>query len=164
MIHKIPLKVALKMMKYWPPYFGSGVSIESMNDDLTEIVVKMPLTKLNANYVGTHFGGSLYSMCDPFYMLMLLHHMKENHVVWDQAAKIEFIKPGKGTVRAKFQISHDEINDFRKQALESFSLRPVFHCEVRDSDDEVVAKVEKHLYIRRKDAKERFSKKEHSNS
>ncbi|MCB9092573.1 MAG: DUF4442 domain-containing protein [Halobacteriovoraceae bacterium] len=148
----------MKFIRFWPPYFAAGVSVESINKDFNEINVKMVQNKLNTNYVGTHFGGSLYAMCDPFYMFILLHHLKEDHIVWDQAAKIDFIKPGKGTMRAKFTIPLEEIEDLRKQALQNFNLKPIYHCEVIDKNDDVVAKVEKFLYVRRKDAKERFKK------
>lgn len=113
---------------------------------------------MNTNYVGTHFGGSLYSMCDPFFMFILLHHLGEDHIVWDQSAKIEFINPGKTKVFATFKIEQYQIDELKNQALSNFSVKPVFHTEVVDESGEVIAKVEKQLYIRRKDAKTRFKK------
>ncbi len=158
MIKNFSPRTALKMMRFWPPFWGAGISVESINHDFTEIVVKMPLTKMNTNYVGTHFGGSLYSMCDPFFMLMLIQHMKKDHIIWDQSASIKFVKPGVGTMRARFIISLEEVERLKREALKNFNLRPIYSCDVVDSNNEVVATVEKQLYIRRKDAKERFSK------
>lgn len=158
MISIMSPRTALRFIRFWPPYLGAGISVESVNSDFTDITVKMPLTKLNSNFVGSHFGGSLYSMCDPFFMLILIQHLKEEHIVWDQSAKIEFKKPGKGTVRAHFNISLEKISELKEQALNEYSLKPVFSCRVLDEKDDVVAVVEKQLYIRRKDAKERFKK------
>jgi hypothetical protein len=51
----------------YPPYLGAGVRITRISDDFRDVEVEMPLRFYNRNYFGTHFGGSLYSMCDPFY-------------------------------------------------------------------------------------------------
>ena len=58
----------------------------------------------NQNAVGTHFGGSLYSMTDPFYMLIMMEALGTDYIVWDQASKIEFIKAGKKPVSALFEL------------------------------------------------------------
>ncbi len=158
MWQKVPVNIVLKLMRFWPPYLGAGVVVEKCNKDLTEIIVRMKQTPLNTNYVGVHFGGSLYSMCDPFYMFMLIQQLRDDHIVWDKAAFIDFIRPGKGTVRAHFKLDLKEVEDIKKQALENFSVQPKFECEITDEKGDVVARLEKHLYVRRKDAKKRFSK------
>lgn len=159
MWRKLNIKTILKAMRFWPPYLGAGIKVNYISEDLSEIKVQMKLTPLNSNYVGVHFGGSLYSMCDPFFMFMLLNHLKRDHIVWDQAAEIEFVKPGKGTVTAHFKMPLDRVNEIREEALEQFSVKPVFQCEVTDENGETVARMKKHLYVRRKDAKERFKSK-----
>lgn len=155
MIKNVSPRTVLKYIRFWPPYLAAGISVESVNDEFTDVVVKMSQNKFNTNYVGTHFGGSLYSMCDPFYMFILLHHLKTDHIVWDQAAKIKFLKPGKGTVRARFNIDLETIENLKKQAFETYSIRPCFKTSIIDSQNNVIAEVEKQLYIRRKDAKKK---------
>ena len=148
----------MKLIGYWPPYFFSGISVEKVNDDFTSITTKMKQRWFNTNYVGTHFGGSLYSMCDPFYMFILLHHLGKDHIVWDKTSYIDFVKPGKNLVRSTFSVSLDEIEQLRKKALEEFSFNAEFETVINDESGEVVAKVKKQLYIRRKDAKKRIKK------
>ena len=155
---KISFKTVIRIMNWWPPYFGAGVRVKLLDENSLKIKVSMPLRKLNSNYVGVHFGGSLYSMCDPFYMFMLIQQLRDDHIVWDKAAFIDFIRPGKGTVRAHFKLDLKEVEDIKKQALENFSVQPKFECEITDEKGDVVARLEKHLYVRRKDAKKRFSK------
>jgi acyl-coenzyme A thioesterase PaaI-like protein len=150
MIKFISTKTVLKIISFWPPFLASGISVKSVNDDFTEVTVKMVQRFYNTNYVGTHFGGSLYSMCDPFYMFILLHHLHIDHIVWDKAAKVDFIKPGKGTVTAKFSISFADIEKIKSDAKNSYSVKPEFTTTVIDSSGEVVAKVVKTLYVRRK--------------
>jgi acyl-coenzyme A thioesterase PaaI-like protein len=149
MLQKIPKKTLLKLMRFWPPYLGSGISIESINSDFTEITVKMVQRRFNTNYVGVHFGGSLYSMCDPFLMFILMEHLGKNYIVWDQAASIDFVKPGRGTVKAKFKISKNEIERIKVSAESQKSVRPEFDVVVTDLNNTVVAKVSKTLYVKK---------------
>jgi len=65
----------------------------------------MRLRWWNANYVGTHYGGSLYSMADPFFMVMLIENLGKDYIVWDKAATIRFKKPGRGKMSAGFRLS-----------------------------------------------------------
>ena len=112
----------------------------------------MKLHWWNANYVGTHYGGSLYSMADPFYMLMLLENLGKGYIVWDKAASIRFRKPAKGTVRAEFRLTQSQIDALRAQLETHERIEPTFLVQIRDAQGEVVAEVEKLLHIRRKPA------------
>lgn len=110
----------------------------------------MPLRWFNKNYVGTHFGGSMYAMTDPFLMMMLINNLGSNYIVWDKGAKIDFKKPGRGTVRVRFELSEAEIEEIKAaaDAQGKYVFDRVVH--VLDEADEVVAEVVKTLYVRRK--------------
>ena len=86
------------VMTLYPPYLGAGISVQHMSADFRHVKVRMGLGWYNRNYVGTQFGGSLYSMVDPFYMLMLMENLGRDYIVWDKAASIDFVSPGKGPV------------------------------------------------------------------
>ncbi|VVC77042.1 hypothetical protein AQUSIP_23690 [Aquicella siphonis] len=147
---KIPVCLLRWMINFWPPYLGTGIWIEKITDDFRTITVRMSLRWYNRNYVGTHFGGSMYAMTDPFYMLMLIKNLGENYIVWDKAAYIEFKKPGKDTLRATFAFTREEIQAIRHQAdmNEKFVFdRPV---DLFDQEGRIVARVVKTLYVRKK--------------
>ena len=110
----------------------------------------MNLRGYNANAVGTHFGGSLYAMCDPWFMLILVRALGDDYIVWDKSAAIRFIRPGRGTVRATFHIPPETIDDIRARADAGEKLEPTFTVDVCDAQGQVVAQVEKLLYVRRK--------------
>ncbi len=147
----------MKLLRFWPPYWASGISVVSYNDDFSEIKVQLVQRKTNTNVVGTHFGGSLYSMCDPFFMFILLEHLGEDHIVWDQAASIDFVRPGRGTVTAEFKIGLREIDEIREKARLERNVRPKFYAEVKDSQGAVVARLHKTLYVKKKVSKELLS-------
>jgi Domain of unknown function (DUF4442) len=53
----------------WLPYLGSGIRIIEISKDFRYVKVCLKRSWYNMNYVGTQFGGSIYAMTDPFYML-----------------------------------------------------------------------------------------------
>ena len=150
----LKLKYAGLMMRYginfWGPFVGSGIKVIGANADFTRIEVELRERFYNRNIVGVHFGGSLYAMCDPFFMGILLHHLGREFIIWDKGASIRFKRPGKGTVSAVFEIPLAEIERIRQEAMTAEKLEPIFRTEIRDHAGKVVAEVEKLLYVKRK--------------
>lgn len=137
-----------RVMRFYPPYIGAGVRVVKADPGLREIVVEMPLRAWNRNYVGTHFGGSLYAMCDPFFMLMVMERLGTGYVVWDKSAAIEFLRPGHGTVRARFEVPEGRLDDIREEVRREGRAWPVFEVDVTDAAGHVVARVTKTLSVR----------------
>lgn len=140
----------LRLFNVYPPYLGAGVRVKA-SPDLHTFEVRMKLRVWNRNYVGTHFGGSLYTMCDPFFMLILMNALGRDYIVWDKEATIRFRRPGRGTVRATFHIPPERVAEIKAEAGAQRKVEPVFKVDVLDEQGEVVAEVEKLLYVRRKD-------------
>ena len=137
-------------MNFYPPYLGAGVRIQHIAGDFREIRVKMGLGWYNRNYVGTQFGGSLYSMTDPFFMLMVMENLGSDYIVWDKAASIDFIAPGKGPVYADFRIEEALLDEIRQHTAGGDKYLPQLHVDVHDGDGTLVARVHKTLYVRLK--------------
>jgi len=134
----------------WPPYLGAAIVVKYIADDWQRIEVGMKLRWYNRNYVKSHFGGSLFSMTDPFYMLMLLRNLGKDYIVWDTAARIKFIQPGRGEVRATFTLDAERLQSIREKAKSSEKLLEKFKVRVVDGEGKTVAVVQKTLYIRKK--------------
>jgi len=128
-----------------------GIRVEHVSANMRSINVEMKLRWWNANYVGTHFGGSLYAMTDPFYMLMLMANLGRDYIVWDKAASIRYRKPGRGTVRAEFRLTDSQLDDIRDKLKTLPKYEPAFKVEVKDEQGIVIAEVEKLIHVRRKD-------------
>jgi acyl-coenzyme A thioesterase PaaI-like protein len=139
-----------KGMKWWPPFLGAGIRVRSLSDDYREAVVELRMGRFNRNYVGTHFGGSLYAMTDPFFMIMLLHNLGSEYFLWDKSGSIEYVAPGKGTVRAEFRLTAERIEEIRQLAATGEKIFPEFAVDVTDEAGAVVARVKKTLYVRLK--------------
>jgi len=141
-----------RWINLWPPFLGMGIRIVRIAPDMKAVDVEMKLSFWNANYVGTHFGGSLYAMTDPFYMLMLMANLGRDYIVWDKAASIRYRKPGKGTVRAEFRLSDSQLDEIRDKLKTLPKYEATFTVEVKDEQGTVVAEVEKLLHVRKKDS------------
>jgi acyl-coenzyme A thioesterase PaaI-like protein len=142
-----------KGMKWWPPFLGAGIRVKSLSDDFRDAVVELKLGRLNRNAVGTHFGGSLYAMTDPFFMIMLLKNLGGDYLVWDKSGSIEYVAPGRGTVSAHIHLSEKRIADIRAQAAGGEKVLPEFEVYVKDAEGAIVARVRKVLYVRLKPKK-----------
>lgn len=136
------------MMNIYPPYVGAGIKADEVNFDTGVIRITMGLNKLNQNIVGTQFGGSLYSMTDPFIMLLLMQKLGNEYMVWDKSASIDFIKAGKTAVTAEMTISDDEVAMIKDLAKDGEPVFRDYSIDIKDKQGVIVAKVEKKLYIR----------------
>ncbi len=140
----------LKFIWLWPPFLGAGIWVSEFSPDILSIRVDMKLRFWNKNYFGTQFGGSLFSMTDPFFALMLIEHLGKDYIVWDKSSTIDFKNPGRGKVHATFQLSQDVISQIKLQADSQDKVEPVFTVQIYDEEDVLVANLQKVLYIKRK--------------
>jgi acyl-coenzyme A thioesterase PaaI-like protein len=121
-----------------------------MDRNLRAVDVEMRLTRWNKNYMGVHFGGSLFAMTDPFYMVMLTTNLGPEYVVWDKAASIRYRKPGQGRVRAEFRLTEERLAEVRAAIEVDGRYDARFEVEVKDDEGSVVAAVERLIYCANK--------------
>ena len=136
------------VLRIYPPYLFAGVRVTKIDPQWRELHVSMKLHWFNQNAVGTHFGGSLYSMVDPHLMLLLMQALGRDYVVWDKSAEIEFIKPGKGRVHTVVRITDEDLEEVRRGTAGGEVYRPRFELAILDEEGDIVATVTKVLHIR----------------
>lgn len=153
-------KLFRRLVNLWPPLWGAGISVREVSDDWMHAQVRLSLRFYNRNFVGTQYGGSLFSMTDLMYMLMLLHHIGREHVVWDKQAEIDFIKPGRGPVYARFDLDQSRIDKIVSDASDNRKLLEEFNVDIVDSDDAIIARVKRIIYVRRKPPKDKGESQE----
>ena len=137
-------------MNLWPPFRGAGIRVVNFADDYRSVDVELRMGRFNRNFVGAHFGGSLYAMTDPFYTLMLIHLMGRDYRVAHAGARIDFIAPAHGRVQAHFEIDDAQLDSIREATRDGAKHLPEFSVEVKDHDDKVVARATHIVYVRLK--------------
>ena len=139
-----------RLFNVWPPFLFAGIRVERLDADWRHARVRLRLRWYNRNYVRTQFGGSLFAMADPFWMIMVMERLGRDYVVWDRAGEIAFIAPGRGDVVAEFHLDDAVIDELRDAAADGDKVLRWFDTEIRGSDGELVARVRKQLYVRSK--------------
>ena len=137
----------------FPAFRGTGGRVTYIADDWHEVRIKLPLNWRTRNYVKTIYGGSIYGSIDPIYMLMLMHILGPDYIVWDKAANIRFRKPGRETLYADFTLTGQEIEEIKYAAASAKSIDRVYNVVLNNAAGIVHAEIEKTIYISRKGTK-----------
>lgn len=140
-----------RFMNLWPPFLFSGVRVETISTDWRRARVRLKLAWYNRNYVKTHFGGSLFAMTDPFWMILVLECLGRDYIVWDKSATIDFVAPGREDVYAEFVVEDSVLDELRAATANGGKTLRWFDTEVKTAGGELVARVRKQLYVRRKE-------------
>ena len=138
-------------LNLYPPYLFSGVRIKYIAPDWKEMIVQVRKSLLNRNYVGTIFGGTMYSAADPMFMLMLIKIMGiKDYIIWDKGAEIDFKKPGRSHLTYHFVVKDAVIRDIKAQLETAEKLVPTFLVNGVDKEGSICVTVRKTVYIRKK--------------
>lgn len=139
-----------RIFNLWPPFLFAGIRVREIAPDWRHARVQLKLAWYNRNYVRTQYGGNLFSMTDPFWMILVMHNLGPDYVVWDKAAEIEFVAPGREDVFADFQVEPSVLDELRQAAAGGDKVLRWFEVDVKTASGELVAKVRKQLYVRLK--------------
>jgi acyl-coenzyme A thioesterase PaaI-like protein len=140
-----------RLMNWWPPFIGAGITVETISEDFRHVRVGLRIGLLNRNYVGTHFGGSLFAMTDPYWMIMILENLGSDYLVWDKAAEIEFVRAVKEPVWCEFRLNATTLDEIRAAAASGEKHLRWMPVEIVTASGDVVARVRKQIYVRLKE-------------
>ena len=147
-VDKLPANTLRRLGNLWLPFFGAGIKIVSIADDYRKIHVRMKLRWYNRNYVGTHFGGSIYAMTDPFYMIMLINNLGRDYIVWDKGASIDFLKPGRDTLNVYFSLTDELLSEIKERVDSEGKYTVEIPVNVVTDKNKSIALVNKKIYVR----------------
>jgi len=139
-----------RLMNLWPPFLFNSIRVQYVSEDWSELRVVLRLRPWNRNYVRTQFGGNLFAMTDPFWMLLAMHQLGNDYFVWDKAGAIDFVAPGREDVYAHFKLEPSVVEELREAAAGGDKVLRWFDVDVVTRSGEVVARVRKQLYVRLK--------------
>ena len=139
-------------MNIFPAFRRTGARASFISGDWQEAHLRLPLNLWTRNYVGTIFGGSMFAALDPVFMLMYIKALGPDYVVLVKSGTIRFRKLGRGTLRARFLISDEELEDLRQRLAQEGSLDLTKTVEWLDEEDDVVSRMEETLYFATKEA------------
>jgi acyl-coenzyme A thioesterase PaaI-like protein len=150
-LHTRLLRLALN---FYPCYRRTGARVTYIAHDYAEVRIKLPLNWRTRGYWGTMFGGSMYGAIDPVLLVMLARRLGPDYIVWDKAATIEFRRPGRGTLFARFRIADEEVAELRRALAQEPKLERTYELQLTDATGIVHAAFTKTLHFRRRKAEE----------
>lgn len=133
----------------WPTFAAQKIEVTSIADDWSRAEIRLDLTDENSNYFGTAFGGSLFSMIDPFVVILLANQMGEQFAVWDKVVEIDFVRPGTGPVTAVVEMPASVVAEIREATRNGEKLLRWFEVPLLAEDGSVVAVQRRQIYVRR---------------
>jgi acyl-coenzyme A thioesterase PaaI-like protein len=142
----------IRKVNLYPPFLGMGIRVRDHNADFTRFEVELRARWYNRNLFGTHFGGSLYTMSDPFYVFIVTLNFGGDYVVWDKSATIEFLRPATGTILGVFEIPPPELAEMRRVVDTKGKSTFHFVADLCNEGGDTVARVRKEVYVRQKSA------------
>jgi acyl-coenzyme A thioesterase PaaI-like protein len=140
------------VFNFFPCYRRTGARLTYIADDYTEVRVKLPLNWKTRGYWGTIFGGSMYAAIDPVLLVMLARRLGPGYQVWDKAATMEFRKPGRAALYARFRIEETELDELRRLLAHEPKIERTWRVELVDAAGTVHAAFTKTLHLRRRSA------------
>ena len=138
------------LMNVWPPFLCNSIHVQLVSADWSEVQVVLRLRPWNRNYVRSQFGGNLFAMTDPFWMLLVMHQLGNDYYVWDKAGAIDFVAPGYENVYAHFRLEPAVIEELRAAAAGGGKVLRWFETKVTTASGKVIAVVRKQIYVRLK--------------
>lgn len=141
-----------RMLNLWPPFLFSSITVQEISKDFRHAKVRLKKKVLTSNYVGTLFGGSLFAMTDPFFMIMVLKNLGKGYIVWDKRSEIEYVSPGKKTVFAEFHLWDEQLDEIKREVAANGKYLKWFEVDIKTEDGTVVAIVKKQIYVRKRES------------
>ena len=137
-------------LNWWSPFRGAGIRVRHIGPDFRSATIEMRLRSSSRSPSGTHAGGSLYAMTDPFFALMLQSNLGADYLVWDKAGSIDHVAPARGRVWARVELGAAELDSIVRMTVAGDKHLHLFKVDLKDDDGMVVARVEKMVYVRRR--------------
>ncbi len=134
---------------FFPVFRRTGARFTYFSEDLHEVRLKLPLNWKTKNYIGTIYGGSIFSCADGLHVVMLIKILGRGYIVWDKEATIAYKKPGRSTLYATIKLGEHEIEEIKKELTKSPSILRSYSIDFVDRDNVVCASIQKTVYIRK---------------
>ena len=147
---KLSPRTKIKLINYYPPYLGAGIKVTHINEDFTCIDVSMRMHWWNKNLFGTHFGGSLASMTDPFFVFIIMMNLGKGYIVWDKSSNINFRKPGVGTMSCRFELSPSQLKEIKSKVDAVGKLDVPLKVHIYNAKKELICDVDKVVYVKKR--------------
>lgn len=126
-----------------------GVKVKSVSDDRRNIVLELPFRWYSKNLHGTMFGGFIAAVADPVPAITCAE-VFPGLEVWTKKVAVDFLKPGRGPLQLKFEISDSDYRTIAAGLAASGKVRHEFEFFFWDRNHAKVAHVINTVHLRQR--------------
>lgn len=142
-------------MRVYPPLLFQRIWVKKFHPGFLAVEVKIFKSVFNINYNRSIFGGTIYAAADPFFAVLFYQLMLRkgyNIIVWQKAAEIFYLKPGRSDLYFRIDISVEEIEKVCSLLDTDGKAEHMCTLEIKDNQGDVTARVSNLVYIRNLDS------------
>lgn len=133
-----------------PVFRATGAWITHVSADMRTVKLKLPLKLKTKNPLGTMCGGNMYSAVHGIYLVMLMKNLGKEYACVDRLSIIKFLKPGKSTLFAKFELTQMEIDQIKALVEKNGKIDREYIVKLENSNEVVCGEVTCTVNIRKK--------------
>jgi uncharacterized protein DUF4442 len=100
--------------------------------------------------MGTMCGGNMYSAVHGIHLVMLMKNLGKDYACIDRLSVIKFLKPGKGTLFAHFELTQPELDEVKALVEKNGRTDRQYLVELKDTNGVVCGEVTCTVNIRKK--------------
>ena len=138
-------------LRFYPPLFFQRIWVVKFGTDFKTVEVKINKSILNINFNKSIFGGTIFSATDPFYSILFdqvlsLRGFKSR--VWLKSASIQYLKPGRGHLYFKIEITDEDIAEAEVALIKVGKFIKTYKIDLFDANGLLCATAINEVYIR----------------
>lgn len=139
------------LLNGWPPLFAQGIRITHIADDWSRGRLELKLNRFIANMHGAAFGGSLFSMTDVLFGVLVMQRLgTDKYEAWTRTGSFEYIRPGSRGTYLEVEVSDELIERILAETDGGFSTVVPYTSVIRDKNGGIVGIGQQDLYVRRR--------------
>lgn len=140
-----------RALNWYPMYWCTQGQVLFIKHNWQHAVIRLRLSFWTKNYVGTIFGGSMFSALDPFHMVLLIKCLGNDYIVWDKAGSIQFKKPGRGILKAEVTYDDHELEIIRQETNKNGRYEFLKSTNWVDEEGQIVSTFQKTIFVSTKE-------------
>lgn len=141
-------------MSAYPPLFAAGVRIRDIPDDWSSAHLILKVNRLNSNAHGAAFGGSLFSMTDAMFGMLVMQRLGREYEAWTRTGTFQYINPGRNNAHATIRVTDAMVEQIKHEIASDGFCNIPYTTVITNDDGSTVGIGQQELHCRLRKSKE----------
>ena len=141
-------------MSAYPPLFAAGVRIRDIPDDWSSAHLVLKVNRFNSNAHGAAFGGSLFSMTDAMFGMLVMQRLGRECEAWTRTGTFQYINPGRNNAHTTVRITDAMVEQIKHEIASDGFCNIPYTTVITNDDGSTVGIGQQELHCRLRKSKE----------